>query len=141
MSSRVLLARFLGIKRESAIMRRWNFPGRRHRELRRRLAGRADTRLVPYLNGIAALTGWTVVEKLGQIKVPVLFLAGDLDYTSPEEKSEFVAMISDARLVVVPGARHGIHLERPDEVNAGVLSFLTEVDGRLGLGSPDANVS
>ncbi|MBT8131956.1 MAG: alpha/beta hydrolase [Gammaproteobacteria bacterium] len=129
MVSRVVLARTLGLEREAAIMRRRNFPGRHNREFRRRLAGRFQNQVGPYLDAIDAVSGWTVVDRLGEINVPVLFIAADMDYTSPEEKAFYASMIEDARVAVIADSRHASHLERPDEVNAAMLSFLQEVDG------------
>jgi len=130
MVSRVVLARVLGLERESAIMRRWNFPGRRNREFRQHLVGRFKNELGPYLDAIDAVSEWTVVDSLDKLVAPVLFLAAEFDYTSPEEKAYFAEMISDARVVVIPGARHATHLECPDEINAAIVSFLEEVDSR-----------
>ena len=127
MGSRVVLARLLGLDRESAISRRWNFPGRHNRLLRQQLTGRFKNELGPYLDAIDAVSGWTVVDRLNSISVPVLFVAAELDYTSPEEKTYYAKLINDARVVVIPRARHAVHIECPGETNAAILSFLGEL--------------
>ena len=128
MASRVFLARALGLERESVIMRLWNFPGRHNRELRKRLAGRFEPNLAPYLAGIGALSGWTVVDQLHRITIPVLFLTGEFDYTSPAEKAGYAEKISDARVVVIPGGRHAMHLEFPDKISNAILEFLVQTE-------------
>ncbi|MDH3588884.1 MAG: alpha/beta hydrolase [Gammaproteobacteria bacterium] len=128
--TRRMMARHLGLERESRIQLYRNFPGPRNRAIRRRLAGRFQNDLEPYLAGIDAVAGWTVVDRLDQIRVPVMFLVGERDFTHPEEKAHFARMIADARVVVLAGARHAMHLERPAEVNAAILSFLERADAR-----------
>lgn len=127
-TTRVLMARLLGLQRLSRIMARRNFPGRQNRQLRRQLAGRFKNELAPYLAGLDALSGWTVVDQLDRITIPVLFIAAEFDYSSPAEKARYANLLSDARVEVIAGAHHATHLEYPDQINATILSFLDQVN-------------
>ncbi|MEU0469329.1 alpha/beta hydrolase [Amycolatopsis sp. NPDC006131] len=63
---------------------------------------------------------------LGKITTPVLALHGECDRVSPPEVSErLVASLPDARLEVVAGAGHWIHVDRPDEFCKLVGEFLS----------------
>lgn len=53
-------------------------------------------------------------DRLVQIDAPTLVLAGGLDETGLARAREVAGGIPDARLEVVPGAGHTMHLEAPD---------------------------
>jgi proline iminopeptidase len=72
--------------------------------------------------------GWTVMDRLGQIQVPTLVLAGRHDFVFPPECQEALAAgIPGARLVVIDRAGHNPMDERPAEVFQAVRSFLHDV--------------
>jgi 3-oxoadipate enol-lactonase len=63
--------------------------------------------------------------RLGEIKVPTLLLIGDRDV--PQIKATGAALehgISGSKKVVIEGAGHMVNMEKPEEFNAAVLSFL-----------------
>lgn len=65
---------------------------------------------------------------LPTIDVPVLVVVGEEDtLTPPSDAAELEDGIRQARLVRMPGAGHLTPLERPDEFNRALLSFLGEV--------------
>jgi 3-oxoadipate enol-lactonase len=68
---------------------------------------------------------------LAEIGVPVLVVVGEEDAITPPAESEaMVAALPDARLVRVGGAGHLTPLERPDDLNDALLSFLAELAER-----------
>jgi pimeloyl-ACP methyl ester carboxylesterase len=65
--------------------------------------------------------------RLGEIRCPTLVLVGEEDVADMQAVAAHVAAsIEAARLVTVPGAAHLPSLERPDEVNPVLFSFLGE---------------
>jgi 2-succinyl-6-hydroxy-2,4-cyclohexadiene-1-carboxylate synthase len=60
------------------------------------------------------------------IHVPTLVLVGGLDRRFVSTGERMAAALPDARLVVVPGAGHAVHLERPDAWLEAVTGFLLE---------------
>ncbi len=70
-----------------------------------------------------ALVGWTVADRLQEIRCPVLVISGDRDYTPVAAKEPYVAALPNARLVVVPDGGHACTIERPDEVNRLLREF------------------
>ena len=82
--------------------------------------------------------GWSVVDRLGEIKTPTLVIAGRDDFVYPPEcQQELVAGIPNARLLFIERAGHNPHEERTAEVMAAVRTFipakapvLAAVDGR-----------
>lgn len=71
-------------------------------------------------------------DVLTTIAVPTLLVWGELDARSPTSIARaFQRAIPAAKLVVISGAGHASHLERPDEFDDAVRDFLRGV----GLGS------
>jgi pimeloyl-ACP methyl ester carboxylesterase len=70
--------------------------------------------------------GWTVMDRLGEIKVPTLVMAGRDDFVfPPEHQLELAARIPNARLRIIERAGHNPHSERPDEVMEAVRDFIS----------------
>jgi len=72
------------------------------------------------------LPGWTVMDRLNEIKVPTLVLAGRHDFQFPPEHQAILAdRLPNAQLVLIERAGHNAHLERPGEVIEAVRRFIT----------------
>jgi proline iminopeptidase len=72
------------------------------------------------------LKGWTVMDRLGEITVPTLVMAGSDDFVFPPEcQRELAAGIPHARLQIIDRAGHNPHSEQTAEVMAGVRNFLS----------------
>jgi pimeloyl-ACP methyl ester carboxylesterase len=70
-----------------------------------------------------ALIGHDTCDRLPQIKVPTLVIAGDSDRLIPHENSKIIASrIPGAELVIIPNAGHGF-TEAPEATTA-ILDFL-----------------
>jgi len=97
-------------------------------------AGR-DARLTNTAAGLAAslrLAGTGVQEplwdRLAGLDMPVLVMAGELDEAYVAAGRRLAATIgANASLVLVPGAGHACHLERPDAFCVVVADFLADV--------------
>jgi proline iminopeptidase len=71
------------------------------------------------------LDGWTVMDRLGEITVPTLVMAGREDFVFPPAcQRELAGGIPGARLRFIDRAGHNPHDERPDEVIQAVLHFI-----------------
>ncbi|HZD00506.1 MAG TPA: alpha/beta hydrolase [Actinomycetes bacterium] len=76
--------------------------------------------------GRQLLRGWTVMDQLGEIKVPTLVMAGRDDFVFPPEcQLELAAGIPNARLQIIERAGHNPHSERPAEVMEAVRDFVS----------------
>jgi proline iminopeptidase len=75
------------------------------------------------------LNGWTVMDRLSEIKAPTLVLAGRHDFLFPtEHQVALAAGITNARLEIIERAGHNPHMERTAEVVEVVKSFLADVN-------------
>jgi proline iminopeptidase len=72
------------------------------------------------------LAGWTVMNRLTEIKVPTLVLAGRDDFQFPPEHQAILAdRLPNAELVLIERAGHNAPMERPEEVMTVLKSFIT----------------
>ena len=99
---------------------RWFGPGfvdRRREVAEALLAALRDTDRSGYAATCEALAGFDVRERLGEIDVPVLAVAGAHDaVTTAEVLREIASGVADGRLVVLPDVAHLAPAEAPDEV-------------------------
>jgi pimeloyl-ACP methyl ester carboxylesterase len=73
----------------------------------------------------------SVLDRLGEIKVPTLVIVGEHDAALPPSHSkEIAAGLTDASLVVVEKAGHLSTLEQPEPVTSAMVSFLGQQFGQ-----------
>jgi proline iminopeptidase len=66
------------------------------------------------------------MDRLGEIKVPTLVMAGRDDFLfPPEHQAELAAGIPNARLRIIERAGHNPHSERPAEVIQAIRDFIS----------------
>ncbi len=63
--------------------------------------------------------------QLASIRTPTLICAGEHDLIRREHTEALAKAIPRAEMWIVPGASHSAMMEKPDEVNARVIEFLT----------------
>jgi proline iminopeptidase len=70
--------------------------------------------------------GWSVMDRLGEIKAPTLVMAGRDDFIfPPEHQLELAARIPRAELKIIDGAGHNPQSEQTAEVMAAIREFLS----------------
>jgi proline iminopeptidase len=75
--------------------------------------------------GQTYLQNWTVMDRLGEINVPTLVLAGREDFVYPPESQEqLTAAIPNSHLVFIDRAGHNPHDERQAETLKAVREFM-----------------
>jgi pimeloyl-ACP methyl ester carboxylesterase len=80
-----------------------------------------------YLRAIYTHARYPALEALAQTRA--LVISGDRDkLTPPEHSAEICRILPDAEFVSVPGAGHVVPLERPDVVNAALMTFLEQIN-------------
>lgn len=89
-------------------------------EKRREENGPAST-----LNDLLACDRFDIMDRAGEIKVPLLALCGTEDIMTPPKYTNFMAdRIPGAKAVVIEGGTHMVFAEKPDEVNRAMDEFL-----------------
>jgi 2-succinyl-6-hydroxy-2,4-cyclohexadiene-1-carboxylate synthase len=77
--------------------------------------------------------------RLGELRSPLLLLAGDEDVKYCSIARAMAAAVGDARTALVHGAGHAVHLERPDAWLAAVEPFLSDAVPTWRSGATQAN--
>ena len=86
---------------------------------------RMKTRPEALIFGGHMMRGWSVMDRLGEIQVPTLVMAGHDDFLFPPESQALLAAgIPNARLRIIERAGHNPQSERPVETLAVVADFL-----------------
>ena len=76
----------------------------------------------------AACDAFDVRERLGEIDVPLLALTGENDVMTPPKFAEaFVGRVPRAMARIVPGGGHLVFVERPEETNDAIRTFVTSL--------------
>jgi len=89
----------------------------------------ADPSAVAWYQRAMALRPDSLAD-LAEVDLPTLVVWGDQDALSDRaEQDRMVAAVSDASLVVVPGAGHLANVEVPEAVSAAIVQFLGVVRG------------
>ncbi len=84
----------------------------------------ADVRPPPHGCELGLMAETDLSDLLPQIGVPALLIWGDSDVRSPLSVArQFQETIPASQLVVIEGAGHMSHLERPDQVNDALRDF------------------
>jgi pimeloyl-ACP methyl ester carboxylesterase len=125
---RLLLARLFSPARSGRFISRRLFPKPEQEEARVQLIERwARNDPQAYRASMRALVGWSVLDRIGAIRCPVLVISGDRDYTPVDAKREYTVRIPGARLVVFDDSGHATPIDQAERFNETVLKFLETV--------------
>lgn len=97
---------------------------RRRGKLRQQRLSQSPMGLANSLRGAGAGRDVPVLDRLGEIPVPVLLIAGELDPRYVDHARGMASRLRAARVAIVPGAGHAVHVERPTEYARIVSAFL-----------------
>jgi pimeloyl-ACP methyl ester carboxylesterase len=68
------------------------------------------------------------MNEISRIDLPTLMVCGEDDALTPVRYSQYMKeRIRNARMVVIPNAGHSVMLEKPEELNNALRSFLAEI--------------
>jgi L-proline amide hydrolase len=94
----------------------------------------ADPTVYATLNGpseftvVGAMRQWTIVDRLGEIDVPLLLISGEHDEVRPEVVKVVDDNVRDSEWVLFEGCSHTPHLEAPDRFLRVVEAFLERTE-------------
>ncbi len=98
--------------------------------LRAERLGQRPHGLANSLRGMGAGSMEPVWNRLGELRLPALVLAGELDEKYVVIARAIGERLPQARVALVPGAGHAVHLEQPAQFLELVTAFLTRNHGR-----------
>lgn len=80
-----------------------------------------------YLQAMKAILHFSVVDKLSTLAIPVLYIAGDRDYSSLAFKQSYVDKTPNARLQVIQDCGHAAPIEQAEVFNKLLHQFIISV--------------
>ena len=123
---RFAIVRLMGMRKMGAVLSKRLFPKDEQEMLRETFVSRwAENDIRAYLDTMRAIVGWSVADKIQNIKMPVLVVAADNDYTPVSSKEAYLPKMGNAELTVIEDSRHAVPVEKPEEFNRVVLEFLS----------------
>jgi pimeloyl-ACP methyl ester carboxylesterase len=126
---RLFIVRVLGMRAVGKKLAGEMFPKPEQRDMRIKVQNRwAENDRRCYLDSIRALVGWSVADRLEEIRCPVLLVRGDGDKTPMELTAEQLASMADARRVVIADSLHATPVDQAERFNQVVLDFLGDLD-------------
>lgn len=122
---RLLLARLFGPTRTGVFLSQRLFPKPEQQFLREQFIERwAMNDRDAYVAALRAIVGWSVLDRIGEIRCPVLVISGDRDYTPLDAKREYTARIPGAQFLLVEDSGHATPIDQSEQFNDRVLEFL-----------------
>jgi len=123
--NRMLIINIMGMEKMGRVLAKAFFPEPGQFELREIFVRRWSENHKPsYRASLKAAYGWSVRERLGEIRVPTLVIGADGDYFPTAAKEAYTALIPGAKLEVIENSKHALPAEKPDEFNQVVEAFL-----------------
>ncbi len=122
---RKLIPKLIGMKAMGKIIAKKVFPYKHQSDLRNLMVKRwAQNSVKDYIKSVDAMAGWTVKKHLSDINRPVLIIGSEFDYISTEEKEKYTQLLPNAQLKIIKDAHHAVTVEKPDEINQLIASFI-----------------
>ncbi len=77
------------------------------------------------LNDYLCCDKFDIMDRVQAVKLPTLLICGSADDRTPLKYTRYLSdKIEGAAMVVIEGAGHLLHLEKPEEVNQAIETFL-----------------
>jgi pimeloyl-ACP methyl ester carboxylesterase len=93
------------------------------------------TRATVLYGDFAACNRFDIMDRVGNIRAPILVVCGSDDLLTPPKYAHFLAeKITGARVEIIDGAGHMVMIEKPDEFNRSVMEFLQILSERTTTG-------
>ncbi len=125
---RFAILRFLGMRKMGEFLAPRLFIKAEHASIRETFVERwAENDKRAYTDALRALVGWSVMDCVHEIGVPVLVIAADEDYIPLADKEAYVEKLANGRLLIIEDSRHATPVEHPEIFNTAVLQFLAQV--------------
>lgn len=67
---------------------------------------------------------WAALRERGKTDVPTLIIRGEYEVKDPSQKPAEMDYLSDVNYVIVPDCGHMMNMEKPEEFNKLVISFI-----------------
>ncbi len=119
------IVRLFGMRKMGKVLANSLLPEPHQQELHRLFIDRwAENNRKAYLTSLRALIGWSVADRIHDIRCPTLIVSADQDYTPVVYKQAYAAKIPGAEVAVIRHSRHMSPIDQPDAFNRTLDEFL-----------------
>jgi len=92
------------------------------------MPGLAEVGPAAQLNDFRCCDKFDIMDRVNEVKLPVLCIVGDRDNMTPPKYALYLAgKMPDCRVSIIEGGTHLAFLEKPAEVNGAIESFLKQI--------------
>ncbi len=77
---------------------------------------------------VGALKTYDRTARLGEIKVPTLFITGEFDEARPSTVRYYQSLVPGAKFTIIEGAAHLTMQDRPAENNKAIVDFIMTIE-------------
>jgi len=77
-----------------------------------------------------ALKTYDRTSRLGEIKVPTIFIAGEFDEARPSTVKYYQSLVPGAKFEMIEGAAHLTMQDKPEQSNKVVIDFLNSIEAK-----------
>jgi len=80
------------------------------------------------LSDLRACDQFDIMDRLGEIEIPLLAICGTQDIMTPPKYAHYLAdHMKNARTAIIEGGTHFVYAEKPQEVNRAIEAFVEEL--------------
>ena len=124
---RLLVVRLLGMGALGRMIGRKLFPKPEQHPLYQQFLRRMENNPKPvYIRALKSFVGWSVMDQLSSLTMPVHIVTADQDYTSVAYKQQYANKITGATLAVIKDSRHATPMDQPQQLNNEIIKFLND---------------
>jgi 3-oxoadipate enol-lactonase len=128
-ATRLALLKLFGPRALARVIAPKLFPKPEQVELRRAISAQlAGNDPSAYLRATRGLIGWSVLDRLADVRCPVLVLSSDRDYTPHAAKQAYVDRLAHARLHELHDSGHAAPLDQPLQIIDAATTFLSALE-------------
>jgi pimeloyl-ACP methyl ester carboxylesterase len=92
------------------------------------MPGLAEVGPAAQLNDFRCCDKFDIMDRVSEVKLPVLCIVGDRDNMTPPKYAQYLAgKMPDCRVSIIECGTHLAFLERPAQVNSAIESFLRQI--------------
>jgi len=122
---RKLIVRIMGMKIMGKVLAKRLLPEPHQKQLNKVFIKRwAENNKRAYMASLNAIIGWSVADKISNIKCPVHIIASDMDYTSVSYKKSYMEKLQTAKMTIIRNSRHLSPCDQPAQVNYALMQAL-----------------
>lgn len=119
------IVRLFGMRRMGTVLANTLLPDSHQQELHKVFIDRwAANNRKAYLTSLRALIGWSVADRIHNIRCPTLIVSADQDYTPVAYKRAYAATIPSAEVAVIEHSRHLSPIDQSEAFNRTLNEFL-----------------